>query len=463
VGKEERWLATAGGELAAEAGPGLAALRDPAAELAAADGGPEWARAAERVRRTGGPAWRVRAEASELRLVPRDRPAGPAAVRVFLAEQTAAVADGRRWLHRAVWWLRHEARTDLTVALPAAARVVAVSLDGAEVAPVQPGPQRLWLPLPGRAGVRRLAVWWVYDPPEPLTRPGLDRPRLLGAAGGPALWTAYLPPGYRLTAGAGARDLGRGEARAAALALYRAEAQLRVSQALAEQPRDAGGTRQLAAAQQRFYLHWRQAERALRSGAAAGVPGDGGRSLGVWLADLQAENQELARRHGFEEVRAEADRQAQKGEAPAEGPAAPAAGRVEAAGPALPEEGTPLSWEAGPGDEAPRPELAPEQGRRVRAALAASGQWLGLLAAAWLLAWSPFLLARARAFWPELLALAGAAGWSLAGPTSVVLFLVVLGVAGRLLLAGQWLRGRLRRAAPRPSTAGGAARGSTGG
>jgi hypothetical protein len=45
----------------------------------------------------------------------------------------------------------------------------------------------------------------------------------------------------------------------------------------------------------------------------------------------------------------------------------------------------------------------------------------------------------------------------------VVLFLVVLGVVGRLLLAGQWLRRRLPRAAPQPSTAAGSARGSTGG
>jgi hypothetical protein len=396
----------------------------------------------------------VRADDWKLRLVPRDRPAAPAAVRVFLAEQTAAVADGRRWLHGAVWWLRHEAHTDLSVALPAAARVVAVTLDGAEVAPLQPGPERLWLPLPGRAGVRRLAVWWVYDPAEPLGRPNLDRPRLAGAAPGPALWTAYLPPGHRVAADAGARNLGRGEAQAAALGLYRAEAQLRVSQALAERPRDGGGARPLAAAQQQFYLHWRQAERALRSGAAAGAPGPGGRPLGLWLQDLQTENQELARRHGFEDVRAEADRLAQKGEGPA---------RTAGAGPVLPEEGTPLSWEAGSGGAAPRPELVPEQGRQVRAALASSGQWLGLLAAAWFLAWSPFLLARVRAVWPELLALAGAAGWSLAGPTFVVLFLVVLGVVGRLLLAGQWLRRRLPRPAPRPSTAVAGARGSTGG
>src|SRR5205085_7619007 len=109
------------------------------------------------------------------------------------------------------------------------------------------------------------------------------------------------------------------------------------------------------------------------------------------------------------------------------------------------------------------PELASEQGRRVRAALAASGQWLGLLAAVWFLAWSPLLLAWSRRVWPELTALAGVAGWSLAGPTFVVLFLVVLGVAGRLLLAGQWLRRLLRRQAPRPSTAAGSARGSTGG
>jgi hypothetical protein len=454
AGPGERWLAVAGPDLAAEGAEGLAALRDPAAALTAAGGGPEWAKAAERLRRAGGSVWRAQGEGWKLRLLPRERPAGAAAVRVFLAEQTAAVAGGGRWLHRAEWWLRHEAHADLSVALPAAARVLAVALDGAEVAPVQPGPQRLWLPLPGRATVRRLTVWWVYDPPEPLERPNLGRPRLAGVAEGPALWTAWVPPGYRLAEGGPARDLGAGEARAAALDLYRAEAQLRVSEALAERPREGGGLRPLRAAQQRFYLHWRHAERALR-GRAAGAPGADGRPLGSWLAELQARNQELARRHNFEEVRAEADRQAQKGEAPADGPAR--------AGPALPEEGTPRSWQAVPGGDAPRPELASEQGRRVRGALAASGQWLGLLAAVWFLAWSPLLLGWARRFWPELIALSGVAGWSLAGPTFVVLFLVVLGVAGRLLLAGQGLRRLLRRQAPHPSTAGGSARGSTGG
>jgi hypothetical protein len=450
VGSEERWLAAAGGELTAEAAVGLEAAPDPAAALAARG----WAGQAERLRRARGLAWRVKADDWKLRLLARERPAGAAPVRVFLAEQTAAVADGHHWLHRAEWWLRHGAHTDLSVALPAAARVVAVALDGAEVAPLQPGPRRLWLPLPGRPGVRRLAVWWVYDPPGPLERPNLDRPRLVEADDGPALWTLYLPPGYRLTAEAGARDVGRGEARSAALDLYRAEAQLRVSEALAERPRDP---RPLAAAQQRFYLYCKHAERALRSGAAAGAAGPGGRTLGSWLQELQSQNRESAARHGFESERAEAEKQAQKGEATAEGSPRPAA-----VGPSLPEEGTALSWEAGPGGAAPRPELASEQGRRVRAALASSGQWLGLLAAVWFLAWSPLLLGWARAFWPELLALAGVAGWSLAGPTFVVLFLVLLGVVGRLLLAGQWLRRRLHRAAPRPSTAG-PARGSTGG
>jgi hypothetical protein len=41
---------------------------------------------------------------------------------VFLAEQSAAVVGQQRWLHETVWWLRHEAHTDLAVRLPAPAR-----------------------------------------------------------------------------------------------------------------------------------------------------------------------------------------------------------------------------------------------------------------------------------------------------------------------------------------------------
>jgi hypothetical protein len=439
----ERWLALAGGDLAAEAPSKLG--RETGEALAARG----WAWPAEQIRRSGGSAWRVTSPDWSLRLLPRD--AAPAAppVRVFLAEHSAAVADGGHWLHQVVYWLRHEAHTDLNVTLPAPARVVSVAVDGVEATPLQPAPERLWLPLPGGPGVRCVRLRWL-EPDERLDRPDLGRPRLEGAAeDGPALWTAYVPAGWVAVGNAGALDLGTAATRAAAVALYRAAAQLRIAEALAGDPPGRGAAAQLSAAQKRFYLDWCHAERALEAGADRGAAGPEGQSLADWLHELQARNRELARSRGFEDVRAEAEHQARTGATYA----APPAGGAGAGRAPFPEQGTPLSWRAAPDAPAPRLRLDSLEGRETRAALAASGQWLGLLAAAWFLSLAPHLLARVRLFWPEQVAALGALGWYLAGPTAVVLGLLLLAAAGRLFYLGRGLRRLLphHRAAPAPS------------
>src|SRR5207248_10934548 len=107
-------------------------------------------------RLTEGAAWK-------LRLLPRDRERPPETVQVFLSEQSAAVADGRHWLHEVTYWLRHEANAELSVVLPGAGRVVAASVDGIEVTPLQPEPTRLWLPLPRQPGVRWVRLRWICD------------------------------------------------------------------------------------------------------------------------------------------------------------------------------------------------------------------------------------------------------------------------------------------------------------
>src|SRR5207248_11805412 len=102
-----------------------------------------WRGEAERVRRTGGQAWKVREAGWRMRLLLRERQAQPAAVRVLLAEHSAAPAGGR-WLHESVYWVRHEAHADLNVTWPSpdapggrAVQLVSASVDGVEATPLQ--------------------------------------------------------------------------------------------------------------------------------------------------------------------------------------------------------------------------------------------------------------------------------------------------------------------------------------
>jgi hypothetical protein len=300
-------------------------------------------------------------------------------------------------------------------------------------------------------------------PDERLDRPDLGRPRLEGAVeDGPALWTAYVPAGWRAVGPAGAPGLGAGATRAAAVDLYRAAAQLRITEAL---DGDAPGR---GAAQKRFDLDWCRAERALAAGADRGSPaGPEGQGLADWLQELQARNQARTGAAALAAVSAVLGLMQPDGQpwgalgsvAAAEtrtkagaAYAAPPAGGAGAGREPFPEWGTPLSWRAAPDAPAPRLRLDSLAGRRTRAALAASGQWLGLLAAAFFLSLAPPLLARVRLFWPEQVAALGALGWYLAGPTAVVLGLLLLAVAGRLFHLGRGLR-RLfphRPAAPAP-------------
>jgi hypothetical protein len=457
VAGTERWVAVAGGPLAVEAATGLAAAVRPTEVLR------PWPAVAEGVRQTEGAAWRVQGPDWGLRLLPQDRLGSPRPVRVFLAEHAAAVVDGRRWLHETVYWLRHEARTDLRASFPEGAEVVGVSVDGREVAPLQSGPGRLWLPLPGRAGVRKIQLRWLYEEgAEPLEAPNLERPRLEGAEEGPALWTVYVPAGWEAARSEG-RSVGTGPMRAAAVALYRAEAQLRISRVLADHVREGDGAAQLAAAQARFAADCRHAEQALALAGGSPVLADG-RPLRVWLQALRAENQELSQQHALDGVRRAAERRTREGVVAQEVPASEdGLGAVSVAGQeppggaggVFPARGRPVTWQARPGEPAPRLRLASEESRAATQALIASGPWLALLAAVWALSLSPLLLGWVRLFWAEPFTLLGALGWYVAGPTVVVLLLLVLGVGGRVFHLGRGVRWFLRRRIPAPAPSAG--------
>src|SRR5439155_21877745 len=101
---------------------------------------------------------------------------------VFLVEQSAAVADGRTWLHQATGWLFHRANTDLEVALPDGATLVSAALDGVTVIPMLAGPGHAWLHLPAAPAACRVTLRWRFDPAdEALSKPNLARPSFGGA------------------------------------------------------------------------------------------------------------------------------------------------------------------------------------------------------------------------------------------------------------------------------------------
>ncbi len=450
----EYTLAVAGRELASEARGGLESLHNAGKTLSS------WPGIAERVERTGGESWRCLPGAQwQLRLLPRPQTSEPARVRVFLLEQSAAVVDGLRWMHEARFWLWHEGQTDLNLAFPAPVRVLTAAVDDAEAAPLQPDPSHLWLPLPGRTGMRCIRVRWMYNNAEPLEQPKLDPPTVKDALMGTSLWSLRIPIGWEIQ-GTPPGDLGEGAARMGTSALYRAEAQLHLSEEICKHGRDNVTSAPLSASQRRFALYCRQARRALAVGANRdSVRGANGQTLAEWLRKLQADNRELADQNGFEDVRAEAERQTEAGELVETFQSDEDAGVARFTEPGdrsgsfhpLPRQGTPISWHSRPGAELPELRLIARDQRQTRQALVSSVQWLGLLAAVWVLSFLPSVLTRLHPFWPEQIALLGALGLYLEGLTLIVLILLLSALGGRIFLLIRGVRSLLRRHRTSPS------------
>jgi hypothetical protein len=299
-------------------------------------------------------------------------------------EKSAAVVDGRRWLHEVLCWIRHEAHADLSIDLPAPARVLGASVDGLEVTPLQPNATRVWLPLPGQRGVRCVRLRWLYEEPEPLERPNLSPPKLTDSMRGTVLWTVLVPCGWEVSRDDSAARLGTGPARDAALALYRAEAQLHICQDLVRQPRDGVVLASLADSEQRLNEYCRLARQALDVGAArGGVTGPEGQSLAKWLETLRERSRSFLAEHGADkEEDKETGRQGDK--------------EKESLVSLSERGGTPMSWRSSPEGKPFVLQLISHESEGTRHALASSGQWLGALVVVWILSFMPLLLARLR-------------------------------------------------------------------
>lgn len=442
----ETWVAVAGPDLTATAGPGLQAQAGLPADLPAT-----W-RGGERLRRAGGSVWRLAAPPWPLRLAVASGSRGGGPSQVLLQERRLRSTGTGRWLHEAHLWLRGDEQPELTLDFPAAARVSGVAVDGVEVPPLQPTPGQLWVPLSGQGGVQALRVRWEYESGiETLALPTLEPLRLAGAtAAGPTWWTLNVPPGWQAGSGSALRD---GPGTRALAFLAQAEAALAVAAALGEEARQSGApTGQEAATQQRFYLHLRRAELLLdRTPDAETWLAADGTPAAEWADRLAARNRDQAKRYDYEEARAEADRQVKAGLAtnPVAAPSRPATddrmamlarGRETSEAPPWRPLGRPLLGSA-PADDAPEVgplESAADAG--VGEATVASLAWLGLVGGLVLLGRFEFLVGRLRYLVPEQLLLLGGLGYLAAGGTVVVVALLGLGVVGRVWLVGRWLR-----------------------
>jgi hypothetical protein len=427
----DRWVAVAGRELRPDELTGLASVPDVVAALRA------WPAEAERVRRAG-TAWKVQADNWRLRLLPRSASLQATPSRVLLSDHSAAVVDGQHWLHETVYWIYHEADNDLRITLPEGAKLQSLAIDNAGVAPAAPGQNAgifgsqsmtVWLPRSRLSGARALRIRWTYEHDrESVDRPNLALPQLDGMADGPAQWTAHVPAGYH------ASSVGKTAAGASAveLDLRRADAMFRLSGLLAEQSRNqVDVTGQLAAVQEGFYRYGHRVD--LRRDQQTGARMD----------ELRAHNLQLARAHGFEPLRKQAEERSRSSVSAGEGD------RITLAFPA--ERGTPTYWRAENTQQIPSLRLASPHAQSEYRAREGTLLLVVVLGVIVLFVWFPRLGAAARLFWPETMMLAGCAAWQFIGPGWLGVFLVLLGVIGRAIIVLAWLaslRGKPVSSAP---------------
>lgn len=429
LARVERNVAFAGRELRADEVVGLTPLSDLAERLR------RWPAELDRIRRTGS-AWQVRGDDWRLRLAPRAAMPALTASQLLLADYSAAVVDGERWLHRATFWIYHESDGDLSIELPAGARFKSLSIDDVEIMVPSSATNVVWVPRSRLSGARALRLAWVYDA-ETLDHPNLSRPRVAGLDEEHAQWTVHVPAGFELLRSRSTAPSGV----AGDLDLERARALMRMSERIADHERNNPlASASLAAVQELFY-------RTCRHAVLADAANDA-------VTQLRQQNQRLADSHGFDVLRRQAEREAANGGSLA-APDLPRSETVSAPDAFSPaERGTPRYWSASSTREPPQVVLARSAERSGQSENRVFAAFLTILIGAVLVGVSPRLSAAARAFWPEQMLLLGIAGWGLLGPGWLATFLILLGISGRLAVSAGWLRSlRLRkRSAPPQST-----------
>jgi hypothetical protein len=252
------------------------------------------------------------------------------------------------------------------------------------------------------------------------------------------LWTVLVPSGWAVEK---SRDnwFASGQEEEARHFLAQAETELKVSALLAEQSGEKP-RRELESTQERFHRASLRAQECL---ASPGQSADQG--LRQRLEELMERNLALATRHRFESLSKQAEGRArQAGRQPLRNPL-----RVPFA------RGIPWYSRALPPGIEPNVKLTYQGGQNLGESLSRSTQWVVVVAVLWLLSYLPALVTRVRLFLPEQVAILGILGWFLAGPTPVVLALLLIWVCVRLLHLVRGLRWlwRVSREEKRPQPA----------
>jgi len=418
---QERWVAIAGKNVRGEDPRGLQTVTTPLPAMAT------WPEQAEKIRKSGS-VWKLLTPDWHLRPVPVPATGSPAPMQVLLTEQTAAVVDGRHWVHQATYWLFYEAALDLNITLPANTRMLTATLDGTAIPHLQPEPGRLWLPLAGAAGAHFLRLQWVLDEePTRFLRPRLESLKIESIPDPPTLWTIYVPAGYEIYSPTSASNT----MPAAEHDMRRAEAQLQFSALLADRISGGAGESfkgQLFTAQEQFYRLLRTAKH-----RSVGYPG-----LDARRKELQERNIRLAAANLFEAIRVQAERQVL--EHPGVPESIPGNEPLLAAQESILQHGgSPVYWDSSvqsPGPTVHLVSVAEEQRTR---AMIYSGLLVVFLVAGWFLSFSPRVISVVRFSWPEQLFLVAIVAWVVLGSNWISLFLGIIGITGRIIIAGGWV------------------------
>ena len=410
-----RFVALAGPDFQGQTIQGLAPVQDVPEQLA------KWPAEAKRVLQEG-TAWRITRADWDLQITRRLAPIA-AGVQVLLAEQEAALADDGRWMHQATFLLFAKTSTDVHLALPQGARLLALAVDDQPVSARHATAENLSLSLPGHSGPHWLRLRWQFQKDEPLTRANLAGPVIQGIPRTAVQGTLFVPAGFALA----------GDPPPADLMLHRAEAQLELSRLLGEfltgKPKSLIEVdRKLSEAQWRFAWYCRQAE--IQAGRT-GLPIRTVKDLRQKNAQLMAELDKDSIRLDAEKKLLDQGGQREQGETIL----------------SLPSEGRPVSWRSA--DQNP-PRLVLTQGseQETHNALVASEVLLLVLVGLGILSCLPRISAWLHKLWPEQLLLLAWLGWYFFDMSAIGLALMVLAISARIILVASWLQRLAHRPAP---------------
>ncbi len=405
---KEHLVAVVGPQVQAEDPQGLASIKR--------EGAKEWQRANwpwHTPPLSHASLWRAQKDEWNLNLV--FKPGTPApAVQVLLTEREAGLADGRRWVHQALYWLYVREATEWHVQLPPGANIVSVTRDQQLLAPRVLAPGQLVIPLP-QPGSQVLRLQWLLDAEESVEMLRLDFPITQGES--PVQKVLYVPEGYQIS-GQWPVASGQWSLAKAQHSLGRAHALFQLTEQLTQDGRRGENLHLLHQVQQRFYAYCRQAEYHLTRARLAGKED---RPLSARLEDLRRQNQRLARIEHYEKIRQDAQKETLRDAAFSQ-PffSLAASGR----------------WTLWSEDFPPAlTVLADHRGREIFLPLIVAGMIL-----LWLLSYWPRTLRVSGWFWPEYLLALTALGWLAFGMSLVGLLLVFSGLLARLVLVVLWGR-----------------------